>query len=72
MILPNENEVLAKIEKQGDLGLESWFEVVSYYDGKWRSYAGSDTFLKGERVVDWIYCQECFNESSCTNNDKQT
>jgi len=56
---PNELEpVLAKIEHINDLGLSKWYEVV-YFDGNWRSYAGSDTFNDGEKVVNWKYCKDC-------------
>lgn len=58
---PNELEpVLAKISHQNDLGNPKWYEVVYYVDGKWRSYAGSNTFEDGEKVVEWVYCSEQF------------
>lgn len=52
--------VLALIRAQGDLGLQEWREVVYYNDvmGRWHSYAGSDTFEDGERVVRWVYAEE--------------
>lgn len=52
--------VLAAIETNGDLGPESWSEVVFYDDENeaWESYAGSDTFADGERVVRWVYADE--------------
>lgn len=63
---PNELEpVLAKITHQNDLGQPQWYEVVYYVDGKWRSYSGSKTFEDGERVVEWVYCQNIFQN---TNN----
>jgi len=50
--------VLAEIHSQGSLGLSKWYEVV-YFDSDirycWCSYAGSDTFKKGEQVVAWEY-----------------
>lgn len=50
--------VLAEIHSQGSLGLSKWHEVV-YYDSDirycWCSYAGSNTFNKGEQVVAWEY-----------------
>lgn len=56
---PTELEpVLAKIEQINSLGKASWYEVV-YFDGYWRSYAGSSTFEDGERVVKWRYCKDC-------------
>lgn len=48
MILPNENPVLAKIERQTDLGLQKWYEVVFYSEGSWRSFDSSYTFMDGE------------------------
>jgi hypothetical protein len=53
--------ILAKISKQGDLGLEKWYEVVCYHDNKWHSFAGSETFNHGEQVVEWAYCIDLFN-----------
>lgn len=51
--------VLAIIESIGELGRSEWREVV-YHDGDaWCSYAGSHTFDDGERVMRWIYAQEC-------------
>jgi hypothetical protein len=59
--IPNELEpVLAKISHQNDLGNPNWYEVVYYVDGKWCSYSGSKTFEDGERVVEWVYCNERF------------
>jgi len=50
---------LAEITKQGELGKQGWWEVV-YHDGaKWQSFAGSDTFDDGEKVVKWKLCREC-------------
>lgn len=50
--------VLAKIQRQGDLGLSTWHEVV-YFDevreGIWKSFSGSDTFEDGEQVLAWEY-----------------
>jgi hypothetical protein len=50
--------VLAKIEKQSDLGLSTWYEVV-YFDevreGVWKSFSDSSTFDDGEKVVAWEY-----------------
>lgn len=61
--IPNELEsVLADIHHHNDLGLSKWYEVVYYADGKWRSYSGSKTFQDGERVVDWKYCKEVFEQ----------
>lgn len=54
--LPTELEpCLAKIEKQGNLELQSWYEVVYYnpLDSCWKAYHGSNTFTDGERVVSW-------------------
>ena len=51
--------VLAKISKCGELGNESWWEVV-YHDGvDWQHFAGSNTFDDGEKVVRWRLCREC-------------
>lgn len=56
---PNELEpVLALISHNGELGLSEWYEVV-YYSQKWCSYAGSNTFEDGEKVVKWKYCKDC-------------
>lgn len=58
--LPKEpNAVLAKIEHQDSLGKSTWYEVVYYINGKWNSFADSDTFKDGEKVVNWKYCNEC-------------
>lgn len=54
--------VLAEISGQYDRGKSSWYEVV-YYDGdEWCSYKGSDTFEDGEKVIRWIYIEDCFKE----------
>jgi len=50
--------VLAEIEHINDLGKSTWYEVV-YFDGNWRSYAGSKTFKDGERVLRWKYAKDC-------------
>ncbi len=57
-LLPQELEpVLAKIDKIGDLGTSTWYEVV-YHDGTgWCSYDNSTTFNDGERVLSWNYCK---------------
>jgi hypothetical protein len=52
--------VLAKISHQNDLGNSHWYEVVYYVNGKWFSYSGSKTFYDGERVIEWVYCNERF------------
>lgn len=53
--------VLAKITKQGDLGKSTWHEVV-YFDeartNEWASYAGSNTFDDGEKVIAWSYVED--------------
>jgi hypothetical protein len=50
--------VLALIHYTHDLGPDEWREVV-YHDGnEWRSFAGSDTFEDGERVVRWVYAED--------------
>lgn len=51
--------VLALIESVNDLGISRFREVV-YHDGElWCSYEGSRTFEDGERVLKWIYADEC-------------
>lgn len=56
---PSELEpVLAKIEQIDSLGKFTWYEVV-YFDKHWQSYAESDTFENGEKVVKWRYCKDC-------------
>lgn len=49
--------VLAKIQRQGSLGLSEWCEVVYFDDVAeiWRSFSGSKTFEDGEQVVAWEY-----------------
>lgn len=50
--------VLAKITLIGELGNSEWYEVV-FHDGiEWCSYAGSDTFDDGEKVLNWKYCTD--------------
>ena len=50
---------LAEIAKWGELGKESWWEVV-YHDGiNWQHFAGSNTFEDGEKVIKWKLCREC-------------
>lgn len=57
--VPKEFEpILAKIEHHDSLELSSWYEVV-YFDGRWKSYAGSKTFNDGESVIEWKYCKDC-------------
>jgi len=51
--------VLAQIEHINDLGKSTWYEVVYFDEKNWRSYAGSDTFKDGEKVVKWRYCKDC-------------
>lgn len=59
--IPKELEpVLAKIAYVNELGTSTWFEVV-YFCEEWCSYSDSDTFEDGEQVVEWIYCNDCFN-----------
>ncbi|CAH9011489.1 conserved hypothetical protein [Vibrio phage 199E37-1] len=53
--------VLAKIEKQGSLGLSTWHEVVFFCEDRynaWQPYSGSDTFSDGEKVLAWSYVDE--------------
>lgn len=58
ILLPQELEpVLAKIKKIGELGTSEWYEVVYYNGDAWQSYAGSDTFNDGEKVIGWKYCK---------------
>jgi hypothetical protein len=55
--------VLAIIEGQGDLGKQTWPEVVYFdceIDHEWKSYSGSNTFSNGERVIKWIYVEDVF------------
>ena len=62
--IPEEAEpVLAKIEVQGDLGKESWSEVVYHNGTSWASYQESPTFEKGEQVVDWIYVKNIWGDT---------
>ena len=49
--------VLAQIQNVTIYGTFTWYEVV-YYDGNWRSYAGSTTFDDGEIVLRWTYITE--------------
>ena len=51
--------VLAQIEHQGDSGKSKWYEVVYFADGEWHSYAGSNTFEDGEKVIKWKTCKDC-------------
>lgn len=56
--------VLAEIYSVNCLGESKWYEVV-YHDGNmWRSYAGSDTFDDGEKVLRWRYADEAINQAS--------
>ena len=50
--------VLALINHITETGLSKWYEVVYYYRG-WQSYHDSNTFMDGEKVVDWRYCIDC-------------
>lgn len=50
--------VLAEIEHINDLGKSKWYEVI-YFDENWRSYAGSNTFQDGEKVIRWKYVKDC-------------
>ena len=52
--------ILAEIEQINDLGRSKWYEVVYYYNNKWCSYADSETFQDGEKVIRWKYAKECF------------
>jgi hypothetical protein len=59
MTLPqNQEPVLARISGVTDLGRSEWWEVVYYDDeqSEWCSFAGSDTFEDGERVIRWRGC----------------
>ncbi len=57
--------VLAKICHIGENGRSEWYEVV-YYDQdfghEWCAYGVSKTFKNGEKVLDWRYADECFEE----------
>ena len=57
--------VLAKIEQINCLGKSEWYEVV-YFNGEWNAFSGSKTFQDGEKVINWKYCEDVFND-----NDKQ-
>lgn len=50
--------VLAFISVIGDSGKSEWYEVVYHNGEEWESYAGSNTFNDGERVLKWKYCNE--------------
>lgn len=50
--------VLALILHHNDLGISSWYEVVSFNENGWISYAGSKTFGDGEYVSKWKYIAE--------------
>lgn len=59
---PNKLEpVLALINHIGELGLLELYEVVYYYEG-WNCYDGSKTFQDGEKVINWKYCNKCFDQ----------
>lgn len=64
MIMKNPNKlepVLALINHIGELGLLEWYEVVYYYEG-WNCYDGSKTFQDREKVINWKYCNKCFDQ----------
>lgn len=61
--LPNELEpVLAKITHQSCLDGYYWYEVVFYVDGIWCSYLESNTFDDGQMVIEWVHCDDVFND----------
>jgi hypothetical protein len=68
MILSNkptdeQESILALIEHINSLGRNSWWEVVYYSDGEWKSFGCSDTFQDGERVIKWEYCKRILPEN---------
>lgn len=57
--------VLAKIQSQNSLGLSVFHEVVYFDDsiGRWKSFAGSNTFNDGESVISWAYADGIIEQS---------
>ena len=67
---PNDlTSVIAQIEHLTDLGISRWYEVVYYSEGEWHSYAGSNTFRDGEKVLQWKYCDDVFNTKRNENTN---
>lgn len=53
--------VIAEIQHLNDLGISKWYEVVYHCPERgWSSYAGSNTFKDGEKVLQWKYCTDVF------------
>lgn len=51
--------VIAKIKTSNELGSFTFYEVVYHNETDWCSFFGSNTFDKGEQVVNWKYCEDC-------------